>query len=548
MRQNAKYPNQSAQVNLGVTPSLSLLLAMACLAPMARAQAPAGCGEPKESEFAISTLSDGRSEVIAMAVAPDGRVFAVEKVTGKVMLYKPDTRTTVEAARLSVYATGSTASSPGNRADGLLGIALDPGFASNQWLYLYYSVAGDAAINRVSRFTVVGDRLDMASERKVLDVPTHRRECCHSAGDMEFDAAGNLLITTGDNAIVTTGKVNAGAEGTSGNTNDLRGKILRIRPDPAGTYTIPAGNLFPPGKDSTRPEIYAMGMRNPFRMAVDPERGWILSSDVGPDGSTEVDELNLIKDAGNYGWPYFIGADSYRPDGPQSPVNTSSLNKGLRVLPPVRPPTFSYRYAGSTQFPGFDRGGRVAGAGPIYRYNPALASTVKFPPFFHGKWFIFDYRQRWIMAATLDAQGNFTAVKDWFVTGLVRASGFTRVADMKFGPDGALYVLEYGSMSDYTPSSSGALHKIEYRPPRPECLPSTPLAVLPGAPAPRGARLVHGGPGSRFTLPVPASGITLHDGSGRKVWERRTGERRHNLTLEIPAELPAGIYHWRPIP
>ncbi len=525
----------------------SALLALGLLgfASAARAQAPAGCGEPSESDFTIAALSEGFSESIAFDIAKDGRVFAIEKVSGKVMLYKPDTRTTVQAAKLGVYATNSTADSPGNRADGLLGIALDPAFASNQWIYLYYSVPGDIPINRVSRFTVTGDKLDLASEKKILDVATHRDACCHSAGAVAFDSKGNLYVSAGDNSPVTTGVVNATAEGTSGNTNDLRGKILRIHPESDGKYTIPAGNLFPAGKDSTRPEIFAMGLRNPFRFSIDPARDWVLSGDVGPDGSTEVDELNLIKTAGNYGWPYFNGVKSYRSNGPAEPVNTSKANTGMRVLPTVRPPTFSYTYTGSTAFPGFDRGGRVTGAGPIYHYDPTLISNAKFPPWFDGKWFIFDYKQRWIMAVTMDEKGEFTAVKDWFVNSLVRAAAFTRVADMKFGPDGSLYVLEYGSMQDYTPSTGGAIYKISYKPPRADCLP-TSISPAYAKVAPRGSVLFHGGPGTRLALPFLARGASVHDIAGREAW-RHAEASPGRITLILPSYLPAGIYQWRPI-
>ncbi|KOG22148.1 PQQ-dependent sugar dehydrogenase, partial [Streptomyces viridochromogenes] len=102
---------------------------------------------------------------------------------------------------------------------------------------------------------------------------------------------------------------------SSANTNDLRGKILRIHPEAAGGYTIPAGNLFAPGTALTRPEIYAMGFRNTFRFSVDPETGWISAADYGPDAQYEdpnrgpigTVEWNLIKAPGNYGWPYCVG-------------------------------------------------------------------------------------------------------------------------------------------------------------------------------------------------------------------------------------------------
>ena len=104
------------------------------------------------------------------------------------------------------------------------------------------------------------------------------------------------------------------AQKSAANTNSFNGKIIRIRPKADGTYEIPAGNLFPPGTPKTRPEIYAMGCRNPWRMSVDEKTGYVYWGEVGPDagddgprGSRGYDEINQAKKAGNFGWPYFVG-------------------------------------------------------------------------------------------------------------------------------------------------------------------------------------------------------------------------------------------------
>jgi hypothetical protein len=198
--------------------------------------------------------------------------------------------------------------------EGLQGVAVDPGFATNRYVWLYYSPplstpGGDAPTTgtaadftawkghlNLSRFTLNADNtLNMASQVVVLTVDNDRGQCCHVGGDIDFDAAGNLYLTTGDdtnpfesNAYTpiderTNRNPQFDAQRSSANTNDLRGKVLRIKPQANGTYTIPAGNMFAPGTPNTRPEIYAMGFRNPFRMSVDKPTGIVYLGDYGPD-------------------------------------------------------------------------------------------------------------------------------------------------------------------------------------------------------------------------------------------------------------------------
>ena len=218
----------------------------------------------------------------------------------------------------------------------------------------------------------------MASEKVLLKIPHQRIVCCHSSGSLAFGPDGNLFISTGDDNEHAASQGYAPLDDdvlrnnpgdnpdadraydsrrTSGNTNDLRGKILRITPQADGTYSIPAGNLFPPFSSDpakTKPEIYTMGHRNPFRIQVDQETGWVYNGEVGPDANSEnanrgprgYDELNQIRQAGNMGWPYCIADNKpYRewqfPSGPAGatfdcaggPDNTSSYNTGLAKTP-----------------------------------------------------------------------------------------------------------------------------------------------------------------------------------------------------------------------
>ncbi|KAB2668764.1 MAG: PQQ-dependent sugar dehydrogenase [Verrucomicrobia bacterium] len=421
-------------------------------------------------------IDDVIVDPMEIAVAPDGRVFFVERA-GVVKIWKPESRQTVVAATLKVFS---------QLEDGLLGIALDPGFAKTGWVYLFYSdpetktdpAKGKVGENRVSRFTLRGDVLEPASEKILLRVATQREQCCHSAGSLAFDAAGNLYASTGDNTHPgesdgytpvdeRDGRGPWNAQKSAGNANDLRGKILRIHPEPDGTATIPKGNLFPPGTPNTRPEIYVMGNRNPFRISVDRANGFLYWGEVGPDaggpnekrGPAGFDEINQARSAGNFGWPFVIGDNRpYRrhdfaantngePWDPARPVNESRYNTGPRQLPPAQPAFIWYPYGASTRFPAVKSGGRTACAGPVYRFDPRLASPHKLPREFDHTLFVYEWSRNWILAVHLDADDQIAKAADGslrmepFCPGMT----FRRPMDVELGPDGCLYVLENGS-------------------------------------------------------------------------------------------------------
>jgi cytochrome c len=213
---------------------------------------------PDDNRFVKAELGGDLDEPMKLDVAGDGSVYIIER-KGALKRYNPSTQTIKVIARMNVFSL---------LEDGLLGMALDPDFDNNHWVYFYYSPPGDIPKQHVSRFELKGDSLFLDSEKVLLEVKVQRETCCHSGGDLEFGPDGNLYISVGDN---TSSKESSGytplderpgrgpfdAQKSSSNTNDLRGKVLRIKPEKDGTYSIPAGNLFPKGTASTRPEIYA---------------------------------------------------------------------------------------------------------------------------------------------------------------------------------------------------------------------------------------------------------------------------------------------------
>ncbi|MCG5461512.1 ThuA domain-containing protein [Micromonospora sp. MED01] len=456
----------------------------------------ADCGPTVSSSFQQVELAKGAAETgepMSLTVLPDRGVLHTSR--NGVIRHTDAAGNTMIAATLPVY-TGDE--------EGLQGIKADPNFATNRWVYAYFapplSTPGGGApatgtpadfavwdgVNRLARFTVNADNtINLASETLILNVPTSRGMCCHVGGDMDFDAAGNLYLSTGDDtnpfdsAGFTPIDERAGrnpafdAQRTSANSNDLRGKVLRIKPSAAGGYTIPAGNMFAPGTARTRPEVYAMGFRNPFRMSVDKATGIVYLGDYGPDAGTADPnrgpagnvEFARIDRPGFYGWPYCTARnDAYNdytfPSGPSGakfncaggPVNNSPNNTGITQLPPAISAWLPYGGSGSP--PEFTGGGLSPMGGPVYRYDPNNTSPVAFPEYYDGTYFAGEFGRRWIKNIKLDASGQPLKINPFPWTG-------TQVMDMEFGPDGALYVLDYGT-GWFNGDANSALYRIEY--------------------------------------------------------------------------------------
>lgn len=414
-------------------------------------------------DFQQVPLLTGLANATTMQFAPDGRIFILDRY-GEVIIYKTDTQTSVSAGTVPVFHEFE---------EGLLGIAFDPDFITNNYIYLHYAVLGQST-NRVSRFTMNGDVLDMSSEIVMLEWGTQRIISYHSGGDMAFDSQGNLYIAVGDNSYYSDAyashnetDISATTEKSSSNTNDMRGKILRITPQNDGSYTIPAGNLFPAGTPNTLPEIYVMGARNPYRIFVDKENtDWLFWGEVGPDANTAsalgpegLDEMNLTKASGNYGWPYFSGVDNdayqvaYRTpspfyNDPAAPENTSTWNTGATVLPPAQPAWLEFFH--KSHF-----------AGPRYYYDGALTDDQRFPVEFDEIFFYYDFNSSKIWAVEMDAQGNIIS-NDLFAPAVFPSGSGDGFIDMEFGPDGKMYILAYGAGCCPQNAGTGKLIRVDY--------------------------------------------------------------------------------------
>ncbi|MEU8814738.1 ThuA domain-containing protein [Actinoplanes sp. NPDC048796] len=478
----------------------------------ASGQVSGDCGATVRSNYEKVTLNDEPGEPMTLAVLPDGRVLHNTR-GGEVRLYDPASGLSPVIAEIPVYL---------HDEDGLQSVAVDADFARNRWVYIYYAPKldtpvdnpatptvneGDAPVtstdptvwdkfkgyNQLSRVKLVetpAPHLDLSTEQQIMRVPVDRGNCCHVGGEVKFDGKGLLYLVTGDdtnaggsdgftpiNESPTQGPA-YDAQRSAANTNDLRGKVLRIKVRGDGSYTIPSGNLFPPAsspRDKTRPEIFLMGVRNPFRFDVS-RSGYVYVGDYSPDskvpsaarGPEGTGRWIATNKAGNYGWPY-----CYSPDLPyidfdfvtrtsgaafncKTPVNESPRNTGLRDLPPVRPPTLAYTFNAVTpcpsaylrdppvacgnDWPALGTGGVGPMGGPQYSYNRKLANNLKFPEYYDDTVVFGEFTRNKLFALRTDGRDKLLAVEP-MLTGFTWANPM----DIEFGPDGQLYVLEYGN-------------------------------------------------------------------------------------------------------
>jgi glucose/arabinose dehydrogenase len=310
-----------------------------------------------------------------MENAPDGRIFVCEQ-TGRLRVIKNGSLLPTPFLTLNVDPNGER---------GLLGIAFDPLFAQNNFIYVYYTVATTPRHNRVSRFSANGDVAVAGSETVILELENLTSATNHNGGAIHFGPDGKLYVAVGENATM---------ENSQTLSNRL-GKVLRINSD----GTVPSNNPFFNTATGVNRSIWALGLRNPFTFAFQPGTGRLFINDVGA-GSWE--EINEGLAGSNYGWP---------------------LSEGPTTNPSFRSPLFAYAHGGTAT-----TGCAIAGGA---FYNPL---NVQFPASFLGKYFFADLCSGWIR--TFDpATGTAASF----------ASGIVQPVDLKVGPDGSLY---YASIHD----------------------------------------------------------------------------------------------------
>lgn len=338
--------------------------------------------------FTETVITNGISNPTAMEIAPDGRIFVAEQ-GGALRVIEQGSLLPQAFFDLNVNSSGER---------GLLGVAFDPNFATNQFIYVYYTTAASPVHNRVSRFTANGNVVAPNSELVLLDLNNLSSATNHNGGAIHFGLDGKLYVGVGDNA-----------NGANSQTlNNRFGKMLRINTDPA--HLIPNDNPFVNQASGLNDAIWAVGLRNPFTFAVQPGTGRIFINDVG---QNTWEEINDGIAGSNYGWP---NSEGFRDDSDPP----TSIGR-------YREPLVAYDHnIGPT--------GGCAIAGGAF-YDPAVN---QFPADYTGDYFFADLCSAWIRK--YDPQRD--QVSD-FASDLPDAP-----VDLKVDAAGNLYYLTRGSGSN----------------------------------------------------------------------------------------------------
>jgi glucose/arabinose dehydrogenase len=391
--------------------SLAALLLTSTVAPVAA----------QRDGFSLVPVASGFVGPTAFAFKGT-QIFVTEKASGRVQTVRAD-GTVREWPLLTVNVTKGS-------ERGLLGIAVDPDFASNQYVYVYYTTGPGALgytgvpVNRVSRFRFIPTTATAVDEQIIINnIPSDTG--IHNGGDIQFGFDGLLYISVGDGGI----------DSAAADIHTLRGKILRVNSDGTIPPTNPhrndpgarrCGRPIPPPGTGPCKEIYAYGFRNPFRFSLRQANSTVIVGDVGQDTWEELDTLVVDK---NYGW------NAYEGPCPQEMLNCdpSSTDYSSDLQYPIH----FYNHTGTGET------GRSIIAGAFAENGNAYPAPYK------GAYFYGDFIQSWVHVLTLDGSNTVTSQSDF--------GPLSQPVCFRIGPDGNVYVLSFG----------GTLYKYVYRPPSP---------------------------------------------------------------------------------
>jgi glucose/arabinose dehydrogenase len=355
--------------------------------------------------FVESTFVSGLASPTLMDFAPDGRLFVSEQ-GGELRVIQDGQLLATPFVTLPVDSSGER---------GLLGVAFDPNFATDHYVYVYWTDPSPVVHNQVSRFTADGNVAVPGSEVDIFDLPPLSAAENHNGGSIHFGADGNLYISVGDNALSSH----------SQSLDTTFGKLLRINPD----GSIPTDNPFYNQTTGSNQAIWAMGLRNPFTFAIQPGTGRIFINDVGLSTWEEIDDGIA---GANYGWP----------------ITEGDALPGQQLPPNYQNPIYEYNH-------GVNESNGVAITGSTF-YDPPDDIADAFPASYDGDYFFADYGIGFVKVLHLN-QGSASTGYPVSTFG----TGLNYPTDMKVGPDGSLYVLEHGSAAAggavvrFNPASAG---------------------------------------------------------------------------------------------
>lgn len=338
--------------------------------------------------FIAETLTTGLNAVTAMAPLPDGRIFIADQ-TGKILVWKDGRLIEKPALTLQVDDYWER---------GLIGLAVHPDFPFTPHLFVLYVSPKPYVHHVLSRFTLHGNTADPASENILLEGDDQanrggKHPAGHQGGPIRFGPDGKLYVALGEPLLPSEGAC------SSQKLDTLLGKILRLNPD----GTIPRDNPFYQQTTGKYRTIWALGLRNPFGLAFQPESGRLFATDVG---QTSWEEVNEIVRGGNYGWPNVEGISA-----------NGSYRNPLHAYPPV----IGRSIVGATFYP---------------REIRPKGNSAYFPEPWRGKFFFADWAAHWIKALDPESPTNVVTF----------AKGFNAPVAVEFSPDGSLLILNRGTI------------------------------------------------------------------------------------------------------